>query len=241
MGLRPSMIGDVGGRRAPSAAAPSKADLIRGALLTAILEHRLGPGTKLGEDEIGTLYGVSRTIVRGVLQSLAHEGIVVIEKNRGAFVAHPSVAEAREVFEARQLVEAAVTARAVARRDAAAVARLRAHLEAERQAADEGDRAAAIRLSGEFHIELARIAGHRIYETFLAELVARSSLILLVYHRREPRCADDHHHRLVDAIEAGRVDAAVALMTHHLGEIFADLELASEPATNRSLAEILTA
>ena len=239
MGIRPPVIIDAGSRRAAGASVPSKAEQIRHALLTAILEHRLGPGTKLGEDEIGSLYGVSRTIVRGVLQSLVHEGIVVIEKNRGAFVAHPSVAEAREVFEVRQLIEAAVTARAVERRDAAAIARLRAHLEAERQAADEGERAAAIRLSGEFHIELARIAGHRLYETILTELVARSSLILLIYHRREPRCADDHHQRLVDAIEAGEAGEAVELMTHHLAEIFADLELSPTADGNRTLAEIL--
>ena len=218
---------------------PSKADRIRGALLTAILEHRLGPGTKLGEDEIGSLYGVSRTIVRGVLQSLAHEGIVDIEKNRGAFVAHPSVADASEVFEARRLIEAAVTALAVERRAPAAIARLRAHLEAERQATEEGDRAAAIRLSGEFHIELARIAGHRLYETILTELVARSSLILLIYHRREPRCADDHHQRLVDAIEAGRASEAVGLMSHHLAEIFEALDLDVRPTGGHSLAEIL--
>ena len=237
MSLRPAVFSESGGRRAASA--PTKAERIRCDLHTAILEHRLGPGTKLGEDEIGSLYGVSRTIVRGVLQTLAHEGIVDIAKNRGAFVAHPSVAEAREVFEARRLIEAAVTARAVERRDAAAVARLRAHLEAERQAEAEGDHAAAIRLSGEFHIEIARIADHRLYETFLTELVARSSLILLIYHRRRARCDDDHHRRLVDAIEAGRESEAVELMTHHLAEIFADLELAPPAPANRTLAEIL--
>ena len=218
---------------------PSRADVVRRALLTAILEHRLGPGTKLGEDEIGSIYGVSRTIVRGALQSLAHEGIVVIEKNRGAFVAHPSVAEAREVFEARRLIEAAVTALAAERRDPGAILRLRAHLEAEHRAAEAGDGAAAIRLSGEFHIELARIAGHGVYAAFLTELVARSSLILLLYRRREATCGDDHHRRLVDAIEAGREDEAVELMDHHLAEIVDGLDLAPRPAGARALAEIL--
>ena len=48
------------------------------------------PGTKLGEDEIGEIYGASRTLVRTALLKLAHEGIVSIEKNRGAFVSRPS-------------------------------------------------------------------------------------------------------------------------------------------------------
>ena len=78
---------------------------IREGVTAAILEHRLLPGTKLGEDEIGEIYGASRTLVRTALQQLAHEGIVNIEKNRGAFVARPTPADAREVFEARRLIE----------------------------------------------------------------------------------------------------------------------------------------
>ncbi|MEM9575313.1 MAG: GntR family transcriptional regulator, partial [Pseudomonadota bacterium] len=74
-------------------------------LQQAILEHRLPPGTKLSEDEIGEVYGVSRTIVRSALQSLAHDQLVTIEKHRGAFVARPTIREAHEVFEGRALIE----------------------------------------------------------------------------------------------------------------------------------------
>ncbi|MBO6932377.1 MAG: GntR family transcriptional regulator, partial [Roseibium sp.] len=70
-------------------------------LHSAILEHRLAPGLKLSEDEVGEIYGASRTVVRAALQALAHSGLVTIEKNRGAFVARPGVREAQEVFEAR--------------------------------------------------------------------------------------------------------------------------------------------
>ena len=35
-------------------------------LAFAIHEHRLMPGTKLSEDEVGSIYGVSRTLVRAV-------------------------------------------------------------------------------------------------------------------------------------------------------------------------------
>jgi DNA-binding GntR family transcriptional regulator len=239
MGTPHSSTTDFTPAAAPAAAGPHRADVIRRALVTAILEHRLDPGTKLGEDEIGSLYGVSRTIVRGVLQSLAHEGLVVIEKNRGAFVAHPSVADAREVFEARRLIESATTALAAERRDPAAIARLRTHLAAEARAAADGDEPTAIRLSGEFHIELARIAGHRTYETFLAELVARSSLILLLYRRRSPGCGPEDHMRLVDAVEAGRAAEAVDLMDHHLAEILEGLDLVDRTAPPRPLAAIL--
>lgn len=239
MGLRRPLTNHPTAARAAPGAPTSKSGLIRAAILTAILEQRLGPGTKLGEDEIGSLYGVSRTIVRGALQSLAHEGIVVMERNRGAFVARPTVAEAREVFEARRLIEQATTRLATERRDAAAIRRLEAHLAAEKQASEAGDEPTAIRLSGEFHIELARIGGHRLYEGFLAELVARSSLIILLYRRRDPGCGPEHHARLVEAVEAGRTEEAVELMDHHLAEILADLDLSDRLDTPRPLATIL--
>ena len=74
-------------------------------MATAIHEHRLAPGMKLNEDEVGEVYGVSRTVVRAALQKLAHMHLVDLRRNRGAFVAQPTVKEAREVFEARALLE----------------------------------------------------------------------------------------------------------------------------------------
>ncbi len=199
---------------------------IHDSILVAILEHRLHPGTKLGEDEIGTIFGVSRTIVRAALQSLAHEGIVVIEKNRGAFIASPSLGEAVEVFEARKLVEATLARRAAERATPDDIEDLKRQMNEERAALARGEESTAIRLSGEFHLEIARIANHRTFEDFLRELVARSSLILLLYRRRKAQvCGTDHHVELVNAIAAGNGDHASALMLEHLDEIEAGLDL----------------
>ena len=83
---------------------PSRALDICNDLQLAILEHRLLPGMKLSEDEVGDLFGASRTVVRAALQALAHSELVTIERNRGAFVAQPSLKEAHEVFDARSLI-----------------------------------------------------------------------------------------------------------------------------------------
>ena len=76
----------------------SRAIAIRDALHDAIVERRLAPGAKLVETEIGELFEVSRTVVRASLQMLAFEGLVKIERNRGAFVAQPTPEEARQIF-----------------------------------------------------------------------------------------------------------------------------------------------
>lgn len=88
-----------------SISAAATADTISKALSRAIHEHRLAPGTKLDEDAFSDVYGVSRTILRTALQSLAHQQIIEIKRNSGAFVAQPGLTEAQEVFEARELLE----------------------------------------------------------------------------------------------------------------------------------------
>ena len=99
-------------------------------LSLAIHEHRLAPGTKLSEDEVGEVYGVSRTVVRAALRELAHGRLVTIHRNRGAFVAKPTVREAREVFEARALLEPRNARSAAERATSADIARLQAHIDA---------------------------------------------------------------------------------------------------------------
>ena len=210
--------------------------------MTAILEHRLLPGTKLGEDEIGEIYGASRTLVRTALLKLAHEGIVSIEKNRGAFVSRPSPADAREVFEARRLIEPSIVDHAV---DAASpdwLDRLEQHVAEEREAELRGDTRASIRLSGQFHRLIAEMARHSIYLGFLKELIARSSLIILLYRRHDtPACGTDHHAEIVTAIRKRDREAARVQMLSHLREIEAELFLKDPAADELRLADVLGA
>ena len=87
---------------APRAEHVRTADTIHARIYDAIVEQRLPPGTKLGEETLCEIFGVSRTMIRRVLQRLASEHVVEARPHRGAFVARPSVEEAREVFEARR-------------------------------------------------------------------------------------------------------------------------------------------
>ena len=92
-----------------------RAAAIRDHLRDAIVDRRLAPGTKLSEAEVGTLFDVSRTVVRAALQMLSFEGLVRTERNRGAFVANPTPEEARQVFASRRLIEPGIAAEACAR------------------------------------------------------------------------------------------------------------------------------
>ena len=84
-----------------------KDESIYQALMTAIVEHQLPPGSKLPEEALAEVFAVSRTGIRKVLQRLAAVQLVTLTPKRGAHVASPTVEEARHIFRTRALLEVA--------------------------------------------------------------------------------------------------------------------------------------
>ena len=210
------------------------------ALHNAILAHQIEPGAKLSEDEVGEVFGVSRTVVRNALHALAHSGMVTIERNRGAFVAKPSIREAHEVFEARALIEPRVARLAAARAQPDDVERLRLNVEAEHGATRSGDKGKALALSGAFHLIVSGIAAHGIYDAMIRSLIARSSLIIALYWRRlDTTCESHSHHELIKAIGAGDAANAEGLMKSHIIDLHSGLDLRERTPTARRLSDIL--
>lgn len=217
----------------------AKASKVYVALQRAILDHRLEPGRPLPEDEIGSVYGVSRTIVRSALQALAHERLVTIEANRGARIAKPDIEEARHVFEARSLIEPRLAALAAARAAPADIAELRTHIQREEEAL-RADSQEAVHLSASFHTRIARMASHPILETFAIELLSRSSLIVALYWKRKDATCERHaHSALVEAIASHDEKGASELMLSHIVDLLSGLELKPAAPVQRTLAMLL--
>lgn len=209
-------------------------------LQNAIIEHRLHPGLKLSEDEVGEIYGAGRTVVRSALQALAHSGLVEIKRNRGAYVAKPTVRDAHEVFEARALIEPEVARLAAGKISDADLKRLEQHIEAEHQALAEKNMGKALALSGLFHIDIADIADHSVYAAMIQSLITKSSLIIALYWMRPDTTCESHaHHALMDALAAQDGDAAHAVMRSHLIDLHSGLNLKGQPKQETSLAEAL--
>jgi len=215
-------------------------DRIAHELADAIHEHRIAPGSKLNEDEVGVIFGVSRTVARAALQSLSHQRLVDLRRNRGAFVAQPSVREAHEVFEARALLEPRTARSAAERMTDDAVQRLRRHLDDEHAALREDRLGRALHLSGLFHIEIARIAEQTTIEEIIKHLVSRSSLIIALYWRRKLAvCESNAHNALISALAQHDGELAEELMKNHLLDLLASLDLSNPVRTPGPLKEAL--
>jgi DNA-binding GntR family transcriptional regulator len=178
--------------------------------------------------------------VRAALQALAHERLVTIEPNRGAQVSQPTIEEARQVFEARSLIEPRLATLAAGRAAGGDIAALKAHLERENLAIASRDRGRAIALSAEFHVLIADLAGQAILAGFVRELVSRSSLVVALYwHRSDATCERHAHHELVRAIAASEGERAAELMRSHLVDILSGLDLRPRETRDVALADLL--
>ncbi len=124
-----------------------KDESIYQALMTAIVEHQLPPGSKLPEEALAEVFGVSRTGIRKVLQRLATVQMVALTPKRGAQVASPTVEEAQAIFRTRALLEVANLPDVLTRCQPPHLAALEAIIRQEQQAHERYDGPAAIRYS----------------------------------------------------------------------------------------------
>ena len=216
-----------GARAAESGANANNAtQRIADSITTAIVERRLMPGTKLAEQKIADVFKVSRTLVRQALMQLSRDKLITLEPARGARVAEPSVDEARQVFEARNMLEAAMIKRAATELTPAQIAELRAHLQAESLAVKRTDVSGRTRLLADFHVVIARMLGNEVLADMLGDLVSRCSLIALMYQSAHSAAHSfEEHVAIVDALAARDARAAVKLMESHLHNVERNLQL----------------
>ena len=201
----------------------------------AIAERRLLPGTKLTEESLAELFGVSRARVRKVLLLLSKDYIVQQRPNRGAYVWRPTVKEARDILEARRLVELFLVRQAATHATPAQIKALRGIIDSEFAAREAQQTSRIMRLSGEFHIRLASCANNPILEDFLSSLVSRCYLILAVYQKRDAEdCPQDDHAPIVDCLDERDPDRAVALLDRHFDHIEQELDLVEESTEDKT-------
>ncbi|AVA34701.1 MULTISPECIES: GntR family transcriptional regulator [Cupriavidus] len=83
----------------------STADLVAESLRELIASGEAMDGTRLVERDLAEKFGVSRIPLREALQRLESEGLVEINRNRGAVVRTLSPADVEEIYSLRMLLE----------------------------------------------------------------------------------------------------------------------------------------
>ena len=207
-------------------------EAIHATLSGLLLTGALPAGTQLVETRVAAIFGVSRERVRKVLHRLGHERLLEMVPNRGSFVRAPSLEQAREIYAARRVTEGGIVAWLAAQGLATPqLDTLRRHLAAEEAAAAAGDRAASVRLSGEFHLLLAQATGNALVEGNLRELVSRTALLVALFEQgNASHCGCEEHRTILAELERSNVTGALGAMHAHLSLIETRLRPRGEAA-----------
>jgi len=226
-------------KKANNAEKLTKDEEIYQQIYTAIVDHQLAPDTKLPEDALAETFNVSRTIIRKVLLGLSHEGIVTTAPKRGARVAHPSIQEGKEVFEARRIIEVATLPVVIQKIDKASLKQLKDLNNRQIAAQQAQDLKKAIRLSGKFHLELLLTSENNSLYDYLRKLISRSSLIVAIYGSKQqhlPSCQG--HSELLDLISQNDVEQSQKWMRDHLIDVEASLNFSEPNKGNTNFKEL---
>lgn len=187
----------------------------------AITEHRLTPGTRLREAHLAEIFGVKRGLIRKVLSKLAHNKLIEHLPNIGAQVAQPSAQEGRELFATRRILEKSVIATLSQGITAEQLHQLNTLLQEEQKAYDNGNNKLGVRLSAGFHKLLAELAGNRVTEEFLVEIINRTPLVIISSLGQHPpnACVNHEHKDIVNALLIKDSEKAIQLMDEHLSHL----------------------
>jgi DNA-binding GntR family transcriptional regulator len=123
-----------------------------------IRRGELLPGEKIHQVEVARNAGVSRSPLREALRTLAAEGLVVYETNRGYVVSRLRMEELAEIYQLRRLVEAEMM-RHLTKPGEEVLDRMAAHLADMEAAIQQGDFATLTASYRQFHEEMFRLSG----------------------------------------------------------------------------------
>lgn len=172
-------------------------DRIASSIRNAIIDGRLQPGSRLTEQELETMFGVSRTPLREALLLLDSEGFVNMLPRRGAVVTTISTEDVEEIYGAKSILEAAASKIACDKITPEVIEELEA-LTDEMQSVLNSDRneyRTLLNLNSEFHQLLSDAAGNKKISQFIKNLrgqTLRYNYIYLSLKSRIKSSITDH-------------------------------------------------
>jgi DNA-binding GntR family transcriptional regulator len=193
------------------------------ALRRGILGGALEAGTRLIQSDLASALGVSTTPVREALRDLAAEGFVRFDDYRGAIVQRPNLADIREIYDLRILLEPAAMRKsleALSDTDIERAAALQSEMDEER------DLGVWVELNSRFHSIFDDARSPRM-NAILRNLRDSAALVIGFSNRARPALIDAsnrQHHLLLDACGRRDANAAAKIVEDHVRETLDAME-----------------
>jgi DNA-binding GntR family transcriptional regulator len=187
----------------------------------AMVRGDYAPNQRLVEADLCEQYGATRAVVRSALQELSADGLVEIQRNKGARVRAVSLAEAIEITEARMVLEGLAARKAAERCSADEAAELLGIGREMRAAYARSELLAYSDLNARLHRRIREIGRHGTSASLIERLgaqVVRHQFRLALQPGR-PAVSLPQHERIIEAVAAGDPDAAEQAMRSHLASV----------------------
>lgn len=206
-------------RRAKKKKTHSYADAVYDLMRRDLLQGTIVPGERLREDELSRRYRVSRTPIREALNKLEAEGLVT-NSGRGLIATEFDEDEILEGYVIRGALEGVAARLAAQRATDVDLAKLEILLEAITAAEKTADTGALVRLSGEFHFQIWRMAGNRRLLKMMRDMedsIGRFQRLTLLTPGRFAHGMDEHR-AMLEAIRRRDADRAEEIARDHMHE-----------------------
>jgi DNA-binding GntR family transcriptional regulator len=179
------------------------------------LVHRdLGPGEKVSLHELAASLGVSRSPVHHALTRLVAEGLLTVKSRRGYYVTALNEAAIAEGYDVRLALELHAAETTVGRVGDDGLRRFRELFEATSVAVSHAEWDAA---NAAFHEHQVDLAGNALLSRFYRELSVNLMMQVIRGGKLEGGAyLPTEHAAIVDAYEAGDVEAARAAIRAHI-------------------------
>lgn len=191
----------------------------------AIVSLEFAPGTPLREAALSARYGISKTPIREAFFRLEKEGLVEINKYRGARVRGYSVRDVREIYDLRELLEGFCARQAAMRISPEDEEALRSNVSRSRRLLADGDIDGVADAFDEFDALLYRQSeDHRIsslIDDLAAHLDRLGRMTVSITGRIESSI--DQHEAIVLAISRRDPDAAEQACRVHIRSVASDI------------------
>jgi DNA-binding GntR family transcriptional regulator len=197
---------------------PSLVDQVYEAILSEIMEGKLGPDARLVQEELAESLGVSRQPVQQALLLLRTQGILAQAPGRGLMVSALDAQRVRDLYEVRSVLDGLASAKAAERGSAAARAEGARYIEIGQAAVESKSIARLVNADMNFHFFIYQLSGN----AHIAETCAphwsyfRCVMGAVLLHGETPGEIWDQHDAILAAIVDGDARRAEQLSRHHI-------------------------
>jgi DNA-binding GntR family transcriptional regulator len=185
---------------------------------TRILLNEIRPGDNLGEIELSTEFGMSRTPIREILNQLENERLVKQIPYLGTFVTQLTKEDAREIYEIRGSLEAQAAKTSVIRIPEREIKEFELIHERAQKGLDSGIRNAEINEFRKIHDLIIFHAENKRLSMFIQSLESESQRIVNIFYQSpefNPRNALDEKYEILLGLKARDTEKVIRLITEH--------------------------